>query len=254
MATGLLIICIGSATRLSEYLMKRNKEYLAIVALGETTDTYDAAGNTVKSCIPDIPASIPADILDQFRGTIQQEPPAFSAIKRNGQPVYRLARRGKPVKLDSRPVNIEKLTMVNYQPPCLTLKIVCSSGTYIRSLAHDLGKALGCGAHLAHLTRTRSGDFNLANAHSPHTLEAAFTAGRGQEYLLPPDAGIRDWPSISLEQENTHRILHGVPVPMHDSLITGLGRAYGPSGELIAIVEADPASGNWNPRKVLVAS
>ena len=222
--------------------------------LGEVTNTYDAEGTVVMSSTSNIPTSIPERTLDQFRGKVQQTPPAFSAIKLSGQPAYKLARRGKTVKLQARPIDIKSLTVVDYQPPRLTITVLCSAGTYIRSLAHDLGQTLGCGAHLAALTRTQCGPFTLEQAHSLETLESAFAAGRGQHYLLPPDSGIRDWPAVYLGEATARRVIHGNPVPMNDSSITGLGRAYGPGGDLIAIVEADPVCGKWRPRKVLTSA
>lgn len=253
MATGLLVVCLGAATRLSEYLSGVQKEYQAVVVLGEATDTYDAEGTIIQSCISNFPLSIPDQTLDQFRGKIQQTPPAFSAIKIGGQPAYRLARRGKTVNIAPRLIEVTELTIVDYQAPELKLKVCCSAGTYIRSLAHDLGQALGCGAYLAALTRTRSGPFTIERSHSPQMLKAAFAAGRGADYLLPPDSGLQNWPSVQLAQAEARRVVHGNPVSMNDSFLTGLARAYGPGGDLIAIVEADPVDGKWRPRKVLAS-
>ena len=253
MATGLLVVCLGVATRLSEYLTSCQKEYRAVVQLGQSTDTYDAEGTVVTSSISNIPASIPDQILEQYRGPIQQAPPAFSAIKKHGQPAYRSARLGKPIELSPRTVEIAALTVVDYHPPELTIFVRCSAGTYIRSLAHDLGRSLGCGGHLTSLSRTRSGPFTIEQSNSIEILSDAFSRNQGQDYLLPPDAGLLEWPSVHLEQASTTRVIHGQPVPMTQSSIKGLGLAYGPDGNLIAIVEADPVCRLWRPKKVLTS-
>lgn len=253
MASGLLVVCLGTTTRLSEYLMRCQKEYRAVVILGASTDTYDAEGTIVETSPSKVPVTIPEHTLDKFRGKLQQSPPVFSAIKKSGQPSYKLARRGKPVYLPSRPIEVSELSVVDYQPPELTITVTCSAGTYIRSLAHDLGHTLGCGGHLKALSRTQSGPFTLRQAHSLHALESGFAAGRHQDYLLPPDAGLQDWPLVHLGQDSARRVLHGNTVPMTNASITGLGLAYGPEGDLIAIVEADPVCGEFRPKKVLAS-
>jgi tRNA pseudouridine55 synthase len=151
LATGLLVLCLGSATRLSEYLAGKDKRYRAQVRLGQTTTTYDAQGD-ITSEAATLPGRDQAEAaLEQFRGPQLQVPPQYSAIKRGGQKAYEAARRGEYIELEARPVEFYEITLTAWQPPELTLEVHCSAGTYIRALAHDLGQALGCGAHLAGL-------------------------------------------------------------------------------------------------------
>jgi len=226
LATGLLIVCLGAATRLSEYLAGKDKRYTATVRLGQATDTYDAQGQVVSASavLPDRAAVEAA--LAGFRGPQQQVPPAFSAIKRGGQKAYELARRGQAVVLEARPVEFHALNLVAWQPPDVVLDVHCSAGTYLRSLAHDLGQRLGCGAHLAALRRTASGHSHVDEAVTLADLQAAFANGDWQRYLRPADAAVADWPAVPLAAEAAARIQRGQPVPL-----TGggeFGRAYDP--------------------------
>ena len=165
LADGVLVICLGAATRLSEYVMRADKTYRARITLGETTTTYDAAGDVVDECDAshvkrtDIEAALP-----QFLGEIAQVPPMYSAIKQRGQKLYELARQGKTVERPARRVTIHSLDLLAWRSPTLELKARCGAGTYIRSLAHDLGAALGVGAYLSGLTRTASGSFDISQS------------------------------------------------------------------------------------------
>ncbi len=175
MATGVLVLCLGKATRLLEYLIGQPKSYRAEITLGTATDTYDAEGEATAT-LP-VPALTTADLenaLAPFRGEIMQVPPAYSAIKRDGVASYTRARRGEEVQLEPRPVTIYTLNLLAFDGATLQLYVTCSAGTYIRSLAHDLGQALGCGAHLSGLRRTQVASFTLEQA---ATLEALAAAG-----------------------------------------------------------------------------
>lgn len=164
-ATGVLLVCIGKATRLFEALQSHDKEYVATLTLGVETDTYDAAGEvTGRSDVPDLSAVEIDRAMEPFRGDIEQVPPMYSALKRDGQPLYKLARRGEVVERPPRTVRISELEVLSVALPDVRIRVVCSRGTYIRSLAHDIGKALGCGAHLSQLVRTRSGPFRVEDA------------------------------------------------------------------------------------------
>jgi tRNA pseudouridine55 synthase len=251
LATGLLVLCLGAATRLSEYLLGQSKEYRAVVRLGQTTDTYDADGEVTATLPVKVGLSEVTAALHQFRGEIEQTPPAFSAIKSAGQRAYKLAREGKAVWLPARSVRIEQLSVIDFEAPDVTLELACSAGTYVRSLAHDLGQALGCGAHLAALRRTIVGPFSLRQAHSTEELEEAFCAGRGEHHVLSPGAALGGWPEIRLQGEDVRSLRHGNPVTVAGRIPYGLGLAYDSRGELIAVVEGQPAAGQWHPRKVL---
>ncbi len=250
MATGVLVLCMGPATRLAEYLLNGDKRYRAVVRLGQTTDTYDAQGRVLDSRPVDCTPEQIESALASFRGAIQQTPPAFSAIQVNGQRAYDLARRGQTPDLKPRAITIHSLALVGWSAPEVTLEVACSAGTYIRSLAHDLGQALGCGAHLAALTRMVAGGFTLEEAHSLDEIEAAFKYGRGVDLLRPADEALAGWPAVRLTEAQAERVSHGNPVSLAESA-AGLGRAYDPQGRLIAIVEADVAARQWKPIKVL---
>lgn len=252
LATGLLVILLGAATRLSEYLLAKDKRYLARVRFGQTTNTYDATGEIIATSEA-IPSREQVEAaLAAFRGALQQRPPAFSALKRGGQRAYALARRGAAVELEPRPVIIHQLSILEWSPPECSLDVTCSAGTYLRSLAHDLGQALGCGALLAALRRTASGHFRLEEAVTLDALKAAFSTGDWQRYLLPMDAALPDWPEMHLSAEEARRVLQGVALPLNAEQ-HGWARAYTAAGEFFAILRADPARRVWQPDKVLVA-
>ncbi|MCK6579620.1 MAG: tRNA pseudouridine(55) synthase TruB [Anaerolineae bacterium] len=219
MATGVLIICAGAATRLSDYVMSDTKAYRAVVRLGVETDTYDADGKVLAEADASaISRQQVEDALAGFRGDILQTPPAFSAIKRGGKKLYELARQGKAIELPPRPISIFSLEIVEWGPPQVTLNVVCSAGTYIRSIAHDLGAALGVGAHLTGLTRTASGGFQLAQATPLDTLIASQGAST---YLIPPAVALRRYPRITLEAAEIDDLRHGRKIPAESLLADG---------------------------------
>jgi len=252
LATGLLVLCLGTATRLSEYLAGHDKRYVATFRLGQATTTYDAQGEvtTESAALPDRPAVESA--LAAFRGRQLQAPPAYSAIKLSGRKAYDLARRGEAVHLAPREVEFYELRLADWSPPECTLEVHSSAGTYIRSLAHDLGQRLGCGAHLSALRRTAAGSFEVSQSAALPALEAAFRRGDWQRWLLPADAGLLAWPQVPLDEIGVAAIRQGRAVPL---LAAGAeyGRAYSSEGEFFAILRADPAAGVWRPHKVLTA-
>ena len=252
LATGLLVMCLGTATRLSEYLAGKDKRYLARVRLGQTTTTYDAQGE-ITAQIDQLPTRETVEAaLAQFRGRQMQVPPQFSAIKRGGQKAYEMARRGEQLELEARPVEFYALALTGWQPPDVLLEVHCSAGTYIRSLAHDLGQALGCGGHLAGLRRTASGVFRVEEAVTLEVLNAAFATGDWQNWLRPADTALADWPAMNLTAEGAARVLQGqgVRAPVPSGAGELLARAYNPAGEFIAILRSDAAAGLWRPHKV----
>ena len=254
-ASGVLPLLLGQATRVSEYLLTSDKDYLATVRLGIATDTYDAEGAPVAARDPSSVTRDQADAaLANFRGAIQQTPPMYSALKRGGVPLYKLARAGIEVDRAPRQITFHRLVITDWSPPLLTLEITCSHGAYIRSLAHDLGQALGCGAHLHALTRTRVGPFTLAAA---TTVEALFHAAHSQ--TLEHDLWALDWPMLAmpaaiLDPEDVRSLRYGQPLPIasqapaiaHDAPC----RAYDLDGALVAILACDQPAGAWRPSKV----
>ncbi len=246
MATGLLGLLVGAATRLSEYLVEKDKRYTATVRFGRETNTYDAEGETVAESgrVPDRVAFEAA--LEQFRGPQMQRPPAFSAIKRDGQRAYALARQGEEVVLEPRPVTLYELQLIDWAPPDVTLDVRCSAGTYIRSLAHDLGQTLATGAHLAALRRTAVGPWRVEQAVPLAGLEA------GEAPILPMEAALPDWPRVDLGADEARRIWHGNTVPLGPNWAGQLARAYNPAGTFFAVLRADAAQGLWRADKVLL--
>ncbi len=248
MATGVLLLCLGRATRLAEYLMDSPKLYRARVRLGITTDTDDAEGNVIAERPVAADWAAVEAALERFRGPILQVPPMYSALKRDGQPLYRLARRGQTVEREPRQVEIYRLELAVWEPPELTLEVLCSPGTYIRALARDLGEVLGCGAHLTGLVRLASGDFRLEDAAE---LEEV-TPERLPDRLLPPDAALRQYPALHLSDAEARAVLHGRDIPAgREKPCVPFARAYGPDGRLLAVLEHRPDRALWHPRKVL---
>lgn len=212
LATGLLPLCFGQATKVSAFLLDADKGYLAEVRLGETTASGDAEGEVLER--RDVPELARADfeaILDRFRGPIEQVPPMYSALKHKGRRLHDLARAGIEIERKPRPVTIHRLDLLEFEPPRLLLRVRCSKGTYIRSLAMDIGEALGCGAHLTGLRRESSGPFSLEDAVTLEALEE-MGAPRARGLLLPPDAALPHLPRVELDDASAVDIGHGKPV------------------------------------------
>jgi tRNA pseudouridine55 synthase len=258
MASGVLILCLGQATRLVEYYQGHDKRYHAVVALGSATDTYDATGQvTTQMPVPALSAAQVEAALARFRGDIEQTPPIYSALKQEGEALYAKARRGEKVIVAARPVTIHQLTLVAQTATTLTLDITCSAGTYIRSLAHDLGEALGTVAHLAELRRSAAGSFTLDDAHSMPTIEAAAQAGTFAELLLPLGAEL-GLPSLTVDDATSLRLSQGQRVPLdaltvHDPT-SHLALAQSAAGTPLGIVRCVESHGStqiWKAEKWL---
>lgn len=248
LATGVLIVCVGSATRLSEYVMHQTKRYRARVRLGVVTDTYDAEGAIIRERdVAGVTREMVEGALDAFRGEIAQVPPMYSAIKQGGRKLYDLARAGEIVEREPRHVTIESLVLVDWQPAAagqpleFTLDVTCSAGTYIRSLAYDMGEALGVGAHLAGLVRTASGGFTLENATPLDTL-----LSDPNRYLITPVVALSNFPSLRLDSAAETEIRHGRAIRGEGE---GTIMAYDVADRLIAVLQA--ADGWLKPRKVI---
>jgi tRNA pseudouridine55 synthase len=211
MATGLLLVAVGEATRIVEYLMEGEKTYRATLQLGEATDTQDASGKTVASNehYPRDEAVI-RQAISTFLGQQQQVPPMYSAIKKNGVPLYRLARQGVEIEREPRYINVRQLQVLEIDLPRVTFEVVCSKGTYVRTLCHDIGLSLGTFAHMTDLRRIRSGSFELNEAVTLNDLEQAapeILAGM----MLPLAEGLRDYPACQLQTEAVQKLRHGIP-------------------------------------------
>ena len=250
-ASGVLVVLIGPAVRLSEYLVCDKKGYEAVIRFGSVSDTYDGDGNVIQTG-RDIPRDEEQimDAMETFTGDIVQVPPAYSAIKIHGRKAYDMARNGEEVKLEGRHVTIHSFDFIEYAPPELIADIVCSSGTYIRFIANDLGQKLGCGAYLSALKRTMSGRFTLRDAVPLPTLQKAFEEGTWYQYLIPAADALTDYEEVMLDMESEANILHGRRIPAEAGDHPTLGKAVSEQGELIALLEFVPETLEWKPKKV----
>jgi len=237
LASGLLLVLFGEATKFAGPLLDADKEYVATVKLGERTSTGDAEGEVLQKRPPQhVAESLPA-VLQRFRGDIDQVPPMHSALKRDGEPLYRLARRGEEVERAPRRVRIERLEVLQLDGDRLVLKVVCSKGTYIRVLAEDIGEALGCGAHLSALRRTASGRFRIDEA---ARLEELASAEQRARRLLPLGALLEDLPRAELGAAEETRLRQGQALKI-SGLREGLCAVVRADGAVIGLASADGA-------------
>ena len=200
LATGLLPICLGEATKFSHYLLDSTKRYQTTVKLGQTTTTGDVEGDVVlQREVPVLTAELIEQVLQRFRGEIQQVPPMYSALKRDGRPLYELARQGIEIEREARPVTIYELNLIDFTPDSLVLEVTCSKGTYIRVLGEDIGEALGCGGHLTHLHRTQTGHFELIPSYTLEYLET-LTSPERDALLLSVYAPVEHLPRVQLPE------------------------------------------------------
>jgi len=257
-AEGVLPVCLGQATRVIEHLVDAPKTYLAVIRLGTTTDTFDGEGRVLRTADPsgvrleDIEAALP-----RFVGEIEQVPPMYSAIKHQGQPLYRYAREGREIEREPRRVVIHRLRLLRYEPPDIEVELSCGRGAYVRTLAHDLGEQLGCGAYLERLVRTASGPFVIDDAVTPDELRRAAEDGRWQELLHPMDTVLASWHAAILAETHTREMLQGrllVLSPAKDEFSALEAdtpcRAYSTEGYFLGILRYRGAD-RWHPAAVL---
>jgi len=251
LASGVLPVFLGKATRLQDYLMQYPKTYRASVALGVSTDSYDAEGAvTAHGDVSAITQEVIQDALRAFRGVIKQTPPEYSALKHNGQPLYKLAREGRSVEVQSRLTTIYRLEMLEFTPSALELEVECSKGTYIRSLAHELGQALGCGAHVSGLVRISYGPFDINQALSLESLEKAALSGDLSCLVQPMDSVLARWPKVVLLDAQVEMVCYGEALELQMPADFEHLRAYDTKGCFIAMLEYDSEAGVWHPKKV----
>jgi tRNA pseudouridine55 synthase len=257
LATGVLPICLGKATRVIEYLFNETKTYLAQIELGISTDSYDSTGKVIKTADASrVTQEMVEGVLTAFRGSILQTPPMYSAIKYHGSPLYKLARSGIEVERKSRPAQIYKLEISDGRPPFFDLEIVCGKGTYIRSLAHDIGEAMGCGAIMKNLVRTRVGPFSLKESISLEQLKEMVDKGYAERYLYPPDYALQSFDAIVVNNEQQCSLIHGMPITVAfasmETKSAGFSRVYNSDGGFIGMVEWDTANLRWQPHKIFL--
>ena len=212
LATGMLPICLGEATKFSQFLLDADKRYLVTAKLGERTDTSDAEGQIVETREVKVKTPEILTALEQFRGDILQVPTMFSALKHNGKPLYEYARQGITVEREARPITIFELNFIEYHAPYLTLEVHCSKGTYIRTLVDDLGEVLGCGAHVTMLRRTAMADYpteKMLDWHALQSLAEPQDLSLLDALLLPMDTAVAKLPALTLNESQTQGIGFG---------------------------------------------
>ena len=253
LATGVLPLCFGEATKFSQYLLDADKGYETLARLGVTTTTGDAEGEVLEERQVTVGREALEAVLPRFRGEIEQVPPLYSALKKDGQPLYKLARAGEVVEREARSVTIARLELLAFEAPCATLAVSCSKGTFIRTLVEDIGRELGCGAHVAALRRTQAGPFGLAQAVTLEELVQVHAEGGNEaldRFLLPVDAGLEHWPLLQLSEHSAYYWLHGQPVRAPEAPKFGMLRVQDHEGRFIGIGEVTD-DGRIAPRRLI---
>lgn len=256
LASGLLPICLGEATKLSSFLLDSTKRYEGICKLGEVTTTADAEGEVIESKpVPELSQAKVEAVLHRYLGDIEQVPPMFSAIKQNGQPLYKLARQGVEVERQPRQIHIYEICLQGQRADELDIYVKCSKGTYIRTLAEDIGRDLGCGAHLGGLRRTGVGPFSIENAYSLEQLVEILKQGGHaalDALLLPLEAALGDFPDIRLSDNGAFYVQQGQPVQVAQAPTEGLVRLYSPDERFLGVGQI-LEDGRVAPKRLLKA-
>ena len=237
MATGLLVLFVGRSTRAVEFAESHDKRYLAGLRLGLATDTQDITGNPVGGEPRQVSRAELEEVLPRFRGEIAQIPPMYSAIKVRGQKLYEIARRGGEVERKPRPVTIRTLEIAGEEGGDYLLDVRCSKGTYVRTLCHDIGQALGCGGCMSSLRRLAAGDFRLEDAHTLNEVIAAADEGRAETLLLPADSLFSEYSELRVSATEEKKIRCGNPLPA--KCPEGCYRLYGEGGNFLALARVD---------------
>jgi tRNA pseudouridine55 synthase len=250
-ATGMLPLCFGEATKTAGFMLDSDKSYEATARLGITTSTGDVEGEVVDELpVPDLDVAVIEEAMNQFMGEIEQVPPMYSALKHQGKPLYKLAREGMEVERKARRVTIHDITLESWEAPHLTFRVACSKGTYVRTLAEDLAKALGSCGHLVSLRRTSVSPFDAADMVTMEELSAAKDEDRLEDLLLPIDSGLEGWPRIEITAGQAVRFTNGNPVIV-DSQEVGLVRVYEQDGKILGIAEIQP-DGQAHPKRLFL--
>ena len=236
-ATGMLPICLGEASKTAGFMLDASKTYIAAAFLGKATATGDIEGQISREMkVPDLNDAQINAVLNEFLGEIEQIPPMYSALKHQGQPLYKLARAGQEVTRKARSVTIHSLELLNWAPPILEFRVHCSKGTYIRTLAEDIAEKLGSCAHLQSLRRLDVEPFREKDMITLEELLARAEAETLDDCLLPVDSGLTDWPSVTLDEVSANRFCHGNPVETVCDQAR-LVRVYGPGARLLGLAE-----------------
>ncbi|MEJ2394176.1 MAG: tRNA pseudouridine(55) synthase TruB [Candidatus Thiodiazotropha sp.] len=239
LATGLLPICFGEATKLSAFLLDADKHYRVRVKLGETTTTADAEGEVVEKIDPSgVSEQDLREVMGDFLGEQQQLPPMYSAIKHQGERLYKLARQGVEVERETRTIHIHSLDLLSFELPEFELNVHCSKGTYVRTLAEDIGKRLGCGAHVIGLRRTGVGPYDDQSMVTLEQIQSAFADKRFQEmdeWMLPLESALAEWPEVNLTADAAFYLQQGQPILVPNAPTSGWVRLYANQSDFLGV-------------------
>ena len=250
-ATGVLPVALNDGTKVLEFLSDAHKAYVAEITFGITTDSADIDGTVTRIADPTLTYLELEGALDQFRGEIRQRPPMHSALKIAGRRAYELARAGQSAELPEREVTIFALDVLDWTPPTLSVHVACSKGTYIRSIARDLGDVIGCGAYLSNLTRTRSGPFTLADAWPVHELAELSPSEEWATIALHPDQGVAEWPAVVLGVDESIAWGYGRPVSASGQPATATrSRIYDSEGSWLGLASLTEDQARWKSLRV----
>ena len=252
-ATGLLPLCFGEATKVSQFMLDADKQYWVRIKLGESTTTYDIEGEVVSTGAVNVDRRQIEKALKSFTGTISQLPPMYSAVKQGGQALYKLAREGKEVERNPREVTVYRIDLLDFDGEYLELEILCSKGTYVRTIAHDLGQVLGCGAHVVELRRLGVGDFRIDEAVDLEDIEELQSPDELERLLLPVDEALLGLPDVTLTSLATHYLLQGQPVTARHGQEPGLVRLYSDENAFLGMGEVLD-DGRVAPKRLMCVS
>ena len=252
-ATGVMICCVNRATRLARFFLGGDKKYEALLHLGIETDTQDATGNTIsESPVPDCSEAEIQDVFRAFTGPLDQMPPVYSALKHKGVPLYKHARRGKPIQKPARQIVVLALNITEIQLPYIRFEVTCSAGTYIRTLGADIGKALGCGGHLKTLRRTQSSGFSLADAMTLEAFERRAAGETFSRYAVGMTEALRYMPEWTADKDLKSKIVNGVPLTQKDVILEKRPdkgkfiKIIDANRELLAVIEQNETPGEYH--------
>ena len=255
MATGVLVIMLGHCTRFIELLPEHKKGYTARVKLGLTTDTLDITGEVLSESPVNVTLEQLLSVSEKFKGDILQIPPMFSALKKDGERLYDLARKGIEIEREQRPVTIEKLEIYDFDGTEFSMDVTCSAGTYIRSLCDDIGKELGCGAVMTQLRRTEANGFSIENAVTLEELERLVSEKKADTVITSVEKALMSYPEITVTRPQANRFHNGGALGyerLHGNFPVGIYRVYSPERKLLGLGEIETEKGDLNVRRVLV--
>ena len=255
MATGVLVIMLGHCTRFIELLPEHKKSYTARVKLGLTTDTLDITGEILSESDVDVTLEQLLSVAEKFKGDILQTPPMYSAIKKDGERLYDLARKGIEIEREQRKITIEKLEIYDFDGTEFSMDVTCSAGTYIRSLCDDIGKVLGCGAVMTKLRRTEANGFSIENSVTLEELEKLVSENKTESAITSVEKALMSYPEITVTKPQANRFHNGGALGyerLHGEYPIGIYRVYSPERKLLGLGEISEEKGDLNVRRVLV--